>query len=173
VAVLFPHHFTVEEYHRLIQAGILQKGEPFELLEGWIVPKMTRNPPLALAASLAEDEISRRLPPHWFRRGQSAVTTADSEPEPDVSVVSGNRRDYLHRHPGPQDMGLVVEVADSSLDQDRTVKARLYARAAIPVYWIINIPEQQVEVYTDPTGPGPDPHYRPGLSSRRLRAPGP
>jgi hypothetical protein len=152
--------FTVAEYHRLIETGILQEGEPIELLEGWLVPKMTRNPPHDLALGLAEDEISRRLPPGWFRRDQSAVTTADSEPEPEVAIVRGQRRDYGTRHPGPPDMGLVVEIADSSLAQDRTLKARVYARAAIPVYWIVNIPDSQVEVYTDPTGPQPDPAYR-------------
>jgi Uma2 family endonuclease len=152
--------FTVDEYHRLIKAGILREGDPYELLEGWIVPKMTRNPPHDLSLGLTEDEIDRCLPPGWFRRDQSAVSTADSEPEPDVGIVRGTRRDYRDRHPGPQDMGLVVEVSDASLYQDRTVKSCVYARANIPVYWIINIPDRQVEVYTDPTGPGISPSYR-------------
>jgi Uma2 family endonuclease len=152
--------FTVDEYHRMLQTGILREGDPFELLEGWIVPKMTRNPPHDVALGLAEDEIGRRLPPNWFRRGQSAVTTPESEPEPDLAIVRGNRRDFVNRHPSADEMGLVAEVADTSLAQDRTVKARVYARSNISVYWIINIPDRQVEVYTDPTGPDPNPHYR-------------
>jgi Uma2 family endonuclease len=159
-APLSLRRFTVAEYHRMIAAGILKEGEPYELLEGWIVRKMTRNPPHDLALGLAEDEIGRRLPAGWFRRDQSGMTTADSEPEPDVAIVRGNRRDYGERHPGPQDLGLVVEIADSSLALDRGLKARLYARAAIAIYWIVNLPDSQIEVYTDPTGPGPEPAYQ-------------
>src|SRR5690242_18522787 len=124
--------FTVAEYHRMVQAGILPAGEACELLDGWIVPKMTRSPLHDLALGLAEDEIGRRLPLLWFRRSQSAVTTAESEPEPDLAVVRGRRRDYDTHHPGPGEMGLVVEIADSSLSQDRNVKGDLYARAGIP-----------------------------------------
>ena len=152
--------FTVDEYHRMIQTGILREGEPYELLEGWIVPKMTRNPPHDLALGLADDEIGSRLAAGWFRRVQSAVTTPDSEPEPDLAVVRGSRRDYADHHPGPRDMGLVIEVADATLQHDRVVKGRLYARGGVPTYWIINIPDRQVEVYTDPTGPDPAAHYR-------------
>ena len=91
---------------------------------------------------------------------QAAVTaTSDSEPEPDVAVVRGNRRDYGTRHPGPQDTGLAVEVSDSTLDQDRTVKLQIYARARVPVYWIVNVVDRQIEVYEQPSGPTPDPAY--------------
>ena len=154
------YQFSVEEYHRLIDLGILQEGEPVELLDGWLVKKMTRNPPHDLALSLAEYEIDRRLPPPWFRRGQSAVTTSGSEPEPDLAVVRGPRRLYANRHPGPADTALAAEVAESSLSHDRNFKGPLYARANIPVYWIINIVDVRVEVYTDPTGPDPNPRYR-------------
>ncbi|HZY89283.1 MAG TPA: Uma2 family endonuclease [Gemmataceae bacterium] len=153
--------FTVDEYHRMIDAGILREGDRHELLNGWIVPKMTRNPPHDLALGLVEDALLQRMPAGWFRRGQSAVTvSSDSEPEPDVAVVRGDRRDYGSRHPGPQDMGLAVEVSDSTLAQDRTVKLQIYARARVPVYWIVNLPDTRVEVYTDPTGPDPAPAYR-------------
>jgi Uma2 family endonuclease len=154
------YKFSVEDYHRLIDVGVLQEGEPVELLDGWLVKKMTRNPPHDLALSLAEHEIDRRLPTPWFRRVQSAVTTTGSEPEPDLAVVRGPRRRYAKHHPGPADMALVVEVAESSLGHDRNFKGPLYARASIPVYWIINLVDARVEVYTDPTGPDPNPRYR-------------
>jgi Uma2 family endonuclease len=152
--------FTVDEYHRMIQNGIISAEERCELLDGWIVPKMTRSPLHDLALGLAEDEIERHLPQGWFRRGQSAVTTTESEPEPDLAVVRGRRRDYQTQHPGPAAIGLIVEIADSSLAQDRTVKGALYARAGIPIYWIVNLVDRIVEVYTDPTGPDPLPAYR-------------
>jgi Uma2 family endonuclease len=144
----------------MIQSGILAAGEPCELLDGWIVPKMTRSPLHDLALGLAEDEIERRLSSLWFRRSHSAVTTAGSEPEPDLAVIRGRRRDYDTHHPGPRETGLVVEIADSSLVQDRAVKGPLYASAGIPIYWIINLADRQVEVYTLPSGPAPTPGYR-------------
>lgn len=152
--------FTVDEYHQMLRNGILTAGDPCELLDGWIVPKMTRSPLHDLALGLVEDEIERRLPPQWFRRSQSAVTTTESEPEPDLTVVRGRRRDYGTQHPGPAQTGLVVEVADSSLARDRAVKGSLYARGGIPVYWIVNLVDRVLEVYTDPTGPDVNPRYR-------------
>lgn len=153
--------FTVEEYHNLIQIGVLGEDEDVELLEGWIVPKMARTPAHdAMVSTVMNDVLSPRLPKGWFCRGQSAITTAESEPEPDVAVVRGAARDYLTRHPGPADMALVVEVSDSSLQRDRVYKGRIYATAAIPVYAIINLLDNQVEVYTDPTGPDVTPVYR-------------
>jgi Uma2 family endonuclease len=152
--------FTVDEYHRLLAAGILPDGENTELLAGIIVPHMTRNAPHESSGEMAGDEIRNRLPPGWSVRVQRALTTANSEPEPDVAVVRGKHRDYATRHPGPQDTGLVVEVADTSLPGDRTLKAEVYAEAAIPIYWIVNLVAGQVEVYTNPTGPGPSPRYQ-------------
>jgi Uma2 family endonuclease len=150
----------VDEYHRLLAAGILPDGENTELLAGIIVPHMTRNAPHDGTLALTEEEIRNGLPPGWSLRGRLALTTADSEPEPDVAVVRGKQRDYTARHPGPQDTGLVVEVADTSLPGDRTLKAEIYSRAAIPIYWIVNLVNGQVEVYTNPTGPGPAPRYQ-------------
>jgi Uma2 family endonuclease len=144
----------------MLQTGILTENESVELLEGLIVPKMPRNPPHDAAVELADDLIRPRLPPGWRIRIQSAITTADSEPEPDLTVVRGEARTRLAQHPGPQDVGLAVEVADSSLAWDRLEKGRLYARASIVCYWIINLVERQIEVYTDPSGPDPQPHYR-------------
>jgi Uma2 family endonuclease len=152
--------FSVDEYHRLIETGVLVEGEPLELLEGWIVYKMTRNPPHDVALGLAGDAIDGRLPAGWHVREQSAITTADSEPEPDLAITRGARRDYMQRHPGAGDLALLVEVSDSTLDLDREDKARIYARAGILVYWIINLVDRRVEVYTNPTGPDPAPAYR-------------
>jgi Uma2 family endonuclease len=75
------------------------------------------------------------------------------EPEPDLAVVRGREEDYHRRHPGPAEILAVMEVSDSSLNLDRTTKQRLYASAAIPVYWIINLVDNQIEVYE---GPEPD-----------------
>jgi hypothetical protein len=152
--------FTVDEYHQMIQAGILTEKDAVELLGGLIVPKMPHNPPHDLAIELADELLRQHLPAGWRVRIQSAITTAESEPEPDLAVLRGAPRGRSGRQPGPQDLALVAEVADTSLDRDRGEKAVIYARAAISCYWIINLKDAQVEVYTDPSGPDANPSYR-------------
>ena len=143
--------FTVAEYHRLLDAGVLPETERVELLEGWIVKSTTRKPPHDARLDQAHEVVRERLPPGWRVRVQSAITLDDSEPEPDLAVVVGPASRYLERHPGPADIALIIEVADSSLALDREVKARVYARAGIPTYWIVNLVDARVEVYTRPS----------------------
>jgi Uma2 family endonuclease len=129
---------------------IFADDDHVELLEGLIVPKMIRKPVHDAVVEIVREAISRVLPGGLCIRGQSAITTSDSEPEPDIVVVHGTARDYLGHHPGPTEIELVVEVAETSLDRDRN-KRRLYARAGIACYWIINIQGREVEVYTKAT----------------------
>jgi Uma2 family endonuclease len=153
--------FTVDQYHKMIQIGVLGEEDDVELLEGWIVPKMGRNPPHdAVISWIMNRKLAPKLPEGWFCRAQSAITTSVSEPEPDIAVVRGSELDYLARHPSAADAALVIEVAESSLPGDRLLKARIYAAAAVPLYWIINLLDHQVEVYSDPTGPDNAPAYR-------------
>ena len=149
---------TVEQYHTMIDAGKLTDDDAIELLEGWLVPKMPKNPPHRVSTRLTHSALDRLLP-EWYVESQEPMTTSDSEPEPDIYVARGKVRDYSKRHPGPEDMRLIVEVADTTLARDRGIKKRLYARAAIPVYWIFNLPERCVEVYTDPSGATETPDY--------------
>ncbi len=151
---------TVLQYHEMIAAGILTDDDPLELLEGWLVPKMGKNPPHSTVIYIIARVLERVLPAGWHVRSEQPVTSEDSEPEPDAAVVRGGPEQYLHCHPVPRDVALVVEVADASLRRDRTTKKRIYARAGIPVYWIVNLAERRIEVYADPTGPGQEPDYR-------------
>ena len=158
---LFPvRRFTVDEYHRIMQAGVLTENESVELLEGWIVDKMPHNPIHDATIDQTAEVLRGRLPSGWRMRIQSAITTDDSEPEPDLVVVLGPASRYAACHPGPQDIALLIEVADSSLAHDRDVKVRLYARVGIAIYWIINLVDLQIEVYTQPSGPIANPGYR-------------
>jgi len=152
--------FSVDQYHAIIRAGILTEDDPVELLEGWLVTKMPKNPRHSVVTRLIRQALENLGAPGWYVDTQEPLTTADSEPEPDVMVVRGETRRYLDRHPGPQDVPLVIEVADSSLQRDRTLKQRLYAAAGILVYWIVNLIDNQIEVHTDPSGPGDQPDYR-------------
>ena len=151
---------SVDQYHKMIRGGILSEGVPLELLDGWLVPKMMFNPPHSVATELLRDALQSALPQGWSVRTQQPLTLQSSEPEPDAAIVRGDPRTYRDRHPGPEDTALVVEVADATLERDRTTKYRLYARAGIPVYWIINLVERQVEVHSDPTGPSGRGEYR-------------
>jgi Uma2 family endonuclease len=151
--------FSVAEYHRLIELGILTEDDNLELLDGYLVHKMSRNPPHDAALQKGTKRWLRLLPAGWDLRVQSAITLAESEPEPDFAIVRGDENTYLTRHPGPADIGLVVEVSDSTLPGDRDDKGRIYAQAGIPCYWIVNLTDRQVEVYTAPSGPAPDPRF--------------
>lgn len=152
--------FNVAQYHQMIRSGILTEDDPVELLEGWIIYKMPKNPPHRAATKLTRNALEEIVPSGWYVDAQEPITVEDSEPEPDVVIVRGNTRDYLDRHPGSQDIALIVEIADSTLERDRTFKKRIYARAGIPVYWIINLPEQQLEVYTEPIELASEPTYQ-------------
>jgi Uma2 family endonuclease len=162
--------FSVSEYHRLIELGILTEDDNLELLEGYLVHKMTRNPPHDAATQKGNKKWLRLLPPGWDLRVQSAITLTDSEPEPDFAIVRGDENTYLTRHPSAADVGLVIEVSESTLPGDHDDKGRIYARAGIACYWIVNLIDRQIEVYTSPSGPVSDPKfghrvdYRPGDS---------
>src|SRR5262249_43084979 len=113
------YRFSVEQYHRMIETGILTTNDRAELLQAWIAPKMPQNPPHAGTVT----RIMRRLTPilseEWLLRVQSAITLTGSEPEPDLAIVKGPEEVYFRRHPRPRDIGLLIEVADSSLLHDR------------------------------------------------------
>ncbi|MDB5307568.1 MAG: Uma2 family endonuclease [Gemmataceae bacterium] len=160
--------FTVDEYDRLIETGFLTKHDRVELLEGYVVLKIPGDPPHEFATTALYRRLDRLVPPGWVTRCQQGVSLADSKPEPDVAVARGDERDYVARQPGPTDLGLVAEVSDSSLDRDLQDKTRIYARDWVPEYWIVNLVDRRVEVYTDPTGPADDPRYH----TLRVFAPG-
>ena len=151
--------FTVEEYHELIRTGILKEGDPVELLQGYLVLKMARNPEHDGPMDLFEGAIGTMIPSGWFLRIQRAITLGDSEPDPDYAIVRGTRRDYLKHHPEPKEIGLVVEISNTSLQRDRTEKVLIYALAGIPNYWVVNVDERKIEVFSNPSGPSDAPAY--------------
>jgi Uma2 family endonuclease len=151
--------FSVAEYHKLIEIGILTEDDNLELLEGYLVHKMSRNPPHDATIQKVMKRLFRALPPGWDLRVQSAITLTTSEPEPDLAVVRGDENSYLTHHPVPADIGLVIEVAEATLNADRIDKGRIYAQAGIPIYWIVKLVDGQVEVYTAPSGSTASPAY--------------
>lgn len=154
------HRLTVAQYRAMARIGILTPDDHVELLEGWLVEKMTKNPPHRIATRRARVALERIVPQGWYVDTQEPIATMDSEPEPDVAVIRGSTEDYPDRNPEAENVALVIEVADRTLLRDRHLKARVYARAAIPCYWIVNLAERVVEVHMDPSGPADDPGYR-------------
>jgi Uma2 family endonuclease len=151
---------TVDQLHQMLATGVIREGEPVELIDGLLVyndrrdaggKQMSHGPRHAVATeNLGELNLQLR-PLEFIMRTQKPVVLSDmSEPEPDGAIVEGDSRRYSSRHPHPHEIQLVIEVADTSLSYDRTVKQRLYAAAQLPVYWIVNLQENVVEVYSDP-----------------------
>jgi Uma2 family endonuclease len=151
--------FSVAKYQRMIEAGILTTEDKVELLENYVVLKMAKNPPHDGTLDIIKAALGPLLPSGWLLRVQQTVVLADSQPEPDFAIVRGNPRSYLTRHPGPADVGLLIEVADSSLLRDQRDKTRIYARAGIAIYWIVNLVDGRVEAYWQPSGPAAVPAY--------------
>lgn len=144
--------FTVDQYHRMIETGILGENDRVELIDGWIIDMSPIGPPHATCVALILAALRDRLPPGWILRAQDPITLDSSEPEPDIAVVRGAVRDYRDHHPGGADIGLVIEVADASLQFDRDQKRGQYATAGIPEYWIVNLNSRCLEVYRSPVG---------------------
>jgi Uma2 family endonuclease len=146
-----PFRMSIEKYEKLIGSGVFTKRDKLQLINGILVAKVTQNPPHSVADLLCGKALARVIPTGWHLRPDKPVRLPpDGEPEPDQCIVRGAERDYSGRHPGAADVGLLVEIADTSLAADREM-ARTYAARGIPVYWIVNLQDSQVEVHTIPT----------------------
>jgi Uma2 family endonuclease len=153
------YRLSVQQYHQMHEEGVIPANVRTELLDGSLVIKMTPNPAHAVGVTLLDRTLATLLPEHWTIRVQQPITLRDSEPEPDIAAVRGPVRRYRLRHPGPRDIGLLIEVADATLLSDRRDKGPIYAQAKVPVYWIVNLVDEQIEVYSAPRG-GRQPVYR-------------
>jgi Uma2 family endonuclease len=141
--------WTREEYDRMIDAGVLTPEDRVELIEGEILTVTPQGSAHATAVTLAHDALRAGIGPNRHVRVQLPLALGSaSEPGPDIALVDGSVRDYRDHHPASA--LLVIEIADSTLGYDREVKGSLYARSGIPDYWIVNLIEKLVEVYSDP-----------------------
>lgn len=145
--------FSVDEYYRLAQAGILTADERLELLDGEVIE---------LSAISSHDAACvRRLNAFLSRLFRDKVIVSVrhpvhldefSEPQPDVALLRWREDFYAESHPTPPDVLVVIEVADTSVEYDRKRKLPLYARAGIPEFWLANLPEDRFEIHTEPRG---------------------
>jgi Uma2 family endonuclease len=135
-----------------LNVGILAPDDRVELLEDVIDRKLPKSPSHRIATRATRQALDRVIPNGWYVDEQEPLTLETSEPEPDVAVIRGETRNYTDRHPGAGDVGLVVEIADATLDRDRIVKKKIYAAAGIPCYWLIDLNRRRLEVYSEPVG---------------------
>ncbi len=143
--------FTVAEYYALAEIGILAENDRVELLDGDLIVM----PPIGESHAFSVDIFTNTLPPQLQGRAIVRVQgptrlNDNSEPQPDVMLLRWRDDFYRGGHPGPADVLLLVEVADTSVDYDRGAKLSAYARAAIPEVWIANLRDRRIEAYTEP-----------------------
>ncbi|MGE0128509.1 MAG: Uma2 family endonuclease [Blastocatellales bacterium] len=140
-----PYQWTREEYYKMGELGFFN-DKRVELIEGRVIEMSPIYSPHMTSVTLADDVLRAVFGKGWVVRIQGPLSLGvNSDPEPDVAVVAGKARDFKDAH--PTTAALVIEVADSSLPYDRNHKASLYAKAGIPDYWILNLPDRQIEVH--------------------------
>lgn len=151
MAVLAPHRFTVGDFHRIAEAGVLRPEARVELLDGQIVDRAPIGPLHGGTVNRLARFFVQRSQDRWLTSIQNPLRmNPDSEPQPDLLLLRPRGDDYLDRHPVPDDVLLLIEVSDSTLEFDRNQKLPAYARAGVPEVWIIDLNAGAVEVYRDP-----------------------
>lgn len=152
-----PYRLSAAQYEQMADSGILGEDDPVELIDGLLVRKLTKGDPHILATKLAFGCLQRALPAGWHATKEDPILLRiagrDSQPEPDVALLRGSPRDYRGRKPEPGDIGLIVEVADTSYAVDRNDRWLRYA-AGIPVFWLLDLRNRRLEVFTAPTPTG-------------------
>lgn len=142
---------TVKEYHKMAEAGILKPDDRLELLNGKIIKMSPIGSKHAACVDKTDEFLRRVLSGIALVRAQNPVIMNDfSEPEPDIAIVKRKENYYADKHPTAEEVILIIEVADSSLEIDRQSKLPIYADGQIPEYWIINVEKREVEVYQSP-----------------------
>jgi Uma2 family endonuclease len=155
MAVVEPRRFTVEEYQRMGETGILTREDRVELIDGQIVRMTPIGPPHSGTVMALHQMLASLLGDRAVLSVQAPVILNDfSEPQPDVVLLKPPLGTYRQRHPDPDDVLLLVEVADTSGAYDRRVKLPLYAQAGISEYWIVDVKRRIVDVHRSPHGDG-------------------
>jgi len=148
------YRISVDEYDRMVAYGVLNDPR-VELLNGLLVRKVSKKPPHVIATKRLVKLVEPIVPPGWHISKEDPVRIPEwDEPEPDLAIVAGAPEDYRARHPGPEDIALLVEVAETTLDRDQGEKLLAYSYGGIAVYWIVNLVDYRVEVYTQPSQSG-------------------
>ena len=150
-----PRQFTVDEYRRMGEVGVFQPDERTELIYGGVYEMSPKGKKHVVSTSRAVKCFIKRLGEQVIVRVQDPIKLGEhSEPEPDIALLAPDEQEYLERDPTPQEILYVLEIADTTLAKDRTVKAQLYAQAGIPQYGILNLNSRELEDYREPDADG-------------------
>lgn len=148
---------TSEAYNLMIGAGILTEDDKVELLNGDIVFMSPVGPKHASHVKLFRALFGKSYGKKAVIGVQDPVALGDfDQPEPDISVLRPSEDFYLERHPGANEIFLLIEISDSTLERDREAKLPIYAKSGVPVYWIVNLVDKKIECYSNPQ----DDYYR-------------
>lgn len=149
--VVTPKRFTIAEYHQLTALGFFTANDRVELIRGELMQMAAKGTPHTVCSSILTRQFDRLLGDRAVIRGQDPITLSNqSEPEPDIVVARGSDEAYLAHHPYAEDILLVVEISDTTIEYDQTTKLMLYAEAGIANYWIANLQARQLERYSQP-----------------------
>lgn len=151
--------WTVEEYHRMDDLGILSPDERTELIDGQIILMASKGTPHVTALHLLAHTLRDQLGSEALVRTQDPIQLTDfSEPEPDIAIVRGHILDYADHHPTAQEVDWIIEVADSTLKYDTETKAELYARSGIADYWVLDLKNRRFHIFRNPQPTGYSSH---------------
>lgn len=151
MTALTTKRFTIEEYHRLGELGFFTPDERVELIRGEIIKMPTKNTPHSFCNTRLWQELFKLLRESATLRVQEPIILPpDSEPQPDVAIVRNRDDNYISSHPMPDDIFLIIEISDATLKFDRKTKLSLYAQANILHYWIFNLIDNYLEIYSQP-----------------------
>ncbi len=155
-----PYRLTVDQYLKMINIGIFQDSSDVVLIGGRLVGGMTKNDPHDFGVGMLADRLRLLLPDGLHVREEKSMNLDRwSRPGPDLVIARGLGRTF-GAAPGPKDVTLVVEVADTSYAKDRGANWRRHAAARVPLYWIVNIPMRRIEAFSEPSGEGKAAAYR-------------
>jgi Uma2 family endonuclease len=147
--------WTIRDYHRMSELGFLNPDEKTELIAGQVVLMVAKGQAHVIALQLLAVKLQEQLSGSVHIRTQDPIVLDDySEPEPDLVIVRGEILDYADHHPRPDEILLVVEVADSTLQRDCEIKDKAYAQSTISEYWVLDLPQRRLHIFRDPTPSG-------------------
>lgn len=151
MAIATVKKFTIQDYHRLTELGFFKKEDKIELIRGEIIEMAAKGTSHSVCETRLERELYKLIGERATLRGQQPIILSSySEPEPDRVIVKNREDDYLNSHPHTEDILLLIEISDSSLDYDQSTKLSVYAENNITNYWIFNLVDFCLECYCQP-----------------------
>ena len=147
------YKWTVADYHQLVKTGLLE-GKPVELLEGELIEKSPEGIPHSYTNRSVADYLRTLLDGLAFISEAHPITLDNSEPEPDIAIVRLPKEIYKQHHPYPEDIDWLVEIANRTLEKDLNEKTITYARNGIAEYWVIDLPNKKLWLFTQPEKQG-------------------